>query len=167
MLWLGSDDIPGRPVIAQKRPPRGMWGQPPWGVWGGGVRAQPLADFTASGWLQSRCTRGQVAATSVWSAGKAVAGCVSADLCARCFLGPRPRCGIFQGRRCARSWLWPCSYILHCHGAGEGAYAFCKTGILYFITRKRPTLQGQIKSFLSLFNGIWMNRVKYALCIHW
>lgn len=31
-----------------------------------------------------------------------------------------------------------------------------------FYHKKRPTLEGQIKSFLSLFNGIWMNRVKYA-----
>lgn len=37
----------------------------------------------------------------------------------------------------------------------------------FILLQKRPTLEGQIKSFLSLFNGIWMNRVKYALCIHW
>lgn len=42
-------------------------------------------------------------------------------------------------------------------------------GQWFFIVlqKKTPTLEGQIKSFLSLFNGIWMNRVKYALCIHW
>lgn len=61
--------------------------------------------------------------------------------------------------------------VFYCYDAGESvrgsAYAFHKTVILYFITKKRPTLEGQIKSFLSLFNGIWMNRVKYALCIHW
>lgn len=37
----------------------------------------------------------------------------------------------------------------------------------FILLQKRPTLEGQIKSFLSLFNGIWMNRVKYVLCIHW
>lgn len=60
--------------------------------------------------------------------------------------------------------------VFDCYDAGKSergsGYAFRKTVILYFITKKRPTLEGQIKSLLSLFNGIWMNRVKYALCIH-
>lgn len=81
-----------------------------------------------------------------------------------------PTCGLSQRKLCVRFWLFPPGFSslspLRRRESGGGGHAFCETVILYFITKKRPTLEGPIKSSLSLFNGIWMNRVKCALCIH-